>query len=109
MVIQNVALMAFGPDPQSMPPAAEGVVTLGKIVMPLSRLYVVAFSAVVLVALYVFLMHSRSEEHTSELQSLMRISYAVFCLKKKKAKLTQYYAQTRRYYSINHTSCNKFN
>src|SRR3546814_1273403 len=39
----------------------------------------------------------RSEEHTSELQSLMRISYAVFCLKKKKKKthiqkyMTQYY------------------
>src|SRR3546814_8788590 len=31
----------------------------------------------------------RSEEHTSELQSLMRISYAVFCLKKKRAKQTQ--------------------
>src|SRR3546814_8175552 len=30
----------------------------------------------------------RSEEHTSELQSLMRISYAVFCLKKKKHKET---------------------
>src|SRR3546814_5009027 len=30
----------------------------------------------------------RSEEHTSELQSLMRISYAVFCLKKKKKKTT---------------------
>src|SRR3546814_5893787 len=29
---------------------------------------------------------TRSEEHTSELQSLMRISYAVFCLKKKKTK-----------------------
>src|SRR3546814_1174825 len=29
---------------------------------------------------------TRSEEHTSELQSLMRISYAVFCLKKKKHK-----------------------
>src|SRR3546814_2316994 len=28
--------------------------------------------------------HPRSEEHTSELQSLMRISYAVFCLQKKK-------------------------
>src|SRR3546814_3193278 len=28
--------------------------------------------------------HQRSEEHTSELQSLMRISYAVFCLKKKR-------------------------
>src|SRR3546814_8208333 len=32
---------------------------------------------------------SRSEEHTSELQSLMRISYAVFCLKKKKNKSQQ--------------------
>src|SRR3546814_8305014 len=31
---------------------------------------------------------TRSEEHTSELQSLMRISYAVFCLKKKKHKIT---------------------
>src|SRR3546814_1490742 len=30
--------------------------------------------------------YDRSEEHTSELQSLMRISYAVFCLKKKKRK-----------------------
>src|SRR3546814_2210304 len=32
----------------------------------------------------------RSEEHTSELQSLMRISYAVFCLKKKKHIIRQY-------------------
>src|SRR3546814_6182825 len=32
--------------------------------------------------------HCRSEEHTSELQSLMRISYAVFCLKKKTPSLT---------------------
>src|SRR3546814_3898855 len=32
--------------------------------------------------------HSRSEEHTSELQSLMRISYAVFCLNKKKKHKT---------------------
>src|SRR3546814_4623218 len=31
----------------------------------------------------------RSEEHTSELQSLMRISYAVFCLKKKKTQVTR--------------------
>src|SRR3546814_2104962 len=34
-------------------------------------------------------MMERSEEHTSELQSLMRISYAVFCLKKKKKEATQ--------------------
>src|SRR3546814_5285177 len=33
---------------------------------------------------------ARSEEHTSELQSLMRISYAVFCLKKKHTKYTQH-------------------
>src|SRR3546814_5852273 len=33
---------------------------------------------------------ARSEEHTSELQSLMRISYAVFCLKKKNKKHTMY-------------------
>src|SRR3546814_6095897 len=43
----------------------------------------------------------RSEEHTSELQSLMRISYAVFCLKKNKNELTNtrfnlyYYSQIR--------------
>src|SRR3546814_9977138 len=34
-------------------------------------------------------LRDRSEEHTSELQSLMRISYAVFCLKKKKKTQTQ--------------------
>src|SRR3546814_9226931 len=33
----------------------------------------------------------RSEEHTSELQSLMRISYAVFCLKTKKTHTTRHY------------------
>src|SRR3546814_2607081 len=38
---------------------------------------------------------SRSEEHTSELQSLMRISYAVFCLKKKKI----HNKQLNRHYS----------
>src|SRR3546814_13190084 len=38
----------------------------------------------------------RSEEHTSELQSLMRISYAVFCLKKKKTIKNQY--TTRQYH-----------
>src|SRR3546814_5744677 len=37
---------------------------------------------------------SRSEEHTSELQSLMRISYAVFCLKKKKRTINPQQAPT---------------
>src|SRR3546814_6326165 len=39
-------------------------------------------------------MHGRSEEHTSELQSLMRISYAVFCLQKKNTN-TQYNKKTQ--------------
>src|SRR3546814_7208534 len=56
---------------------------------------------------------ARSEEHTSELQSLMRISYAVFCLKKKKNKLEiQYKKQTlRRLHCTHHntqiTNCNE--
>src|SRR3546814_9554627 len=37
----------------------------------------------------------RSEEHTSELQSLMRISYAVFCLKKKKTNTQQHLQRTQ--------------
>src|SRR3546814_4828622 len=39
---------------------------------------------------------ARSEEHTSELQSLMRISYAVFCLKKKKNKCERCKDKTRK-------------
>src|SRR3546814_2049768 len=42
---------------------------------------------------------SRSEEHTSELQSLMRISYAVFCMKKKQKKPTdQEHNNTSQYH-----------
>src|SRR3546814_1755277 len=44
----------------------------------------------------------RSEEHTSELQSLMRISYAVFCLKKKKQT-----KQTLKQHSIYYHNTNK--
>lgn len=60
MILQNGALMVFGPDPQSMPAVAEGVVSLGPVMLPMSRLYVVVFSLAVLVVLYVFLMHSKS-------------------------------------------------
>src|SRR3546814_9387176 len=44
----------------------------------------------------------RSEEHTSELQSLMRISYAVFCLKKKKKTMKQ--SKTHNISEIRNTS-----
>src|SRR3546814_8714828 len=46
----------------------------------------VKFGAIMMAIGYFTLCFGRSEEHTSELQSLMRISYAVFCLKKKKSK-----------------------
>src|SRR3546814_7695561 len=42
----------------------------------------------------------RSEEHTSELQSLMRISYAVFCLKKKKNTKNETKTKNRHNYQI---------
>src|SRR3546814_5025095 len=48
---------------------------------------------------------ARSEEHTSELQSLMRISYAVFCLKKKKnIKIKQITKNSKRQYKQKHYS-----
>src|SRR3546814_7681191 len=46
----------------------------------------------------------RSEEHTSELQSLMRISYAVFCLKKKKDKKTHKNRHRQRSRTTHHTN-----
>src|SRR3546814_9332907 len=54
---------------------------------------------------------ARSEEHTSELQSLMRISYAVFCLKKKKKKQNKLQNVTREHElisSITYTNLQKF-
>src|SRR3546814_9685873 len=60
------------PDARSRP--IKGYLQVGKII-------VYAACAVLIIAA---MMDRRSEEHTSELQSLMRISYAVFCLKKKK-------------------------
>src|SRR3546814_1087488 len=62
-------------EPPLEPPGASGAVSpserrQGEITLPKA---LVSFD-------------ERSEEHTSELQSLMRISYAVFCLKKKKKK-----------------------
>src|SRR3546814_1156334 len=49
----------------------------------------------------------RSEEHTSELQSLMRISYAVFCLKKKKIHNTLTHKHTLSYIAHKHAKLSK--
>src|SRR3546814_5940093 len=54
---------------------------------------------------------TRSEEHTSELQSLMRISYAVFCLKKKITKQkrqTQYTQISTKSYKYNNITCRQY-
>src|SRR3546814_5459330 len=48
--------------------------------------------------------YSRSEEHTSELQSLMRISYAVFCLKKKNHVLVR----NKKHQSLNITGSTSY-
>src|SRR3546814_6299127 len=58
--------------------------------LPLSTAYSIFFVAPLLItALSVRHPNQRSEEHTSELQSLMRISYAVFCLKQKNTMYNQ--------------------
>src|SRR3546814_1519350 len=49
----------------------------------------------------------RSEEHTSELQSLMRISYAVFCLKKKKKKVQKQHTNLSKSTNSNEAMTNK--
>lgn len=59
MIMQNLALMFFGPDPLSMPAVVRGATRLGTVVIPTSRLYVVAFALAVLALLYVFLRWSR--------------------------------------------------
>src|SRR3546814_1795156 len=72
-------LFTFAPDPRSKPEAkkivdqfkADGYDPEGYTLYTYATIQIWAEAA-------------RSEEHTSELQSLMRISYAVFCLKKKK-------------------------
>src|SRR3546814_10193760 len=60
---------------------------------------------VVALALITVTINYRSEEHTSELQSLMRISYAVFCLKKKTTN--QHTVNQTQHYSIIHHDRNE--
>src|SRR3546814_9143794 len=57
---------------------------------PASAVPMIGASGAISALIAVFALIFRSEEHTSELQSLMRISYAVFCLKKTKRNNTMY-------------------
>src|SRR3546814_5848528 len=72
------AVRATMPDGVLRSLIADGVIAgVGAVVVFLPQILILFFFILLLEA------SGRSEEHTSELQSLMRISYAVFCLKKK--------------------------
>src|SRR3546814_6357631 len=73
----GVLVIAVGPDPPGLDRAAQ---TVGGVAAPGPDARAKTVGGVV---------GKRSEEHTSELQSLMRNSYAVFCLKKNKQTRTQ--------------------
>src|SRR3546814_3174898 len=70
----DLLMVSFGNATGPVPPVDTGLLA-AKGSLYLTRPSIMAYMA-------------RSEEHTSELQSLMRISYAVFCLKKKNKKQT---------------------
>ncbi|WP_319773530.1 branched-chain amino acid ABC transporter permease [Breoghania sp.] len=60
MILQNGALLLFGPDPQAMPSLASGVYHLGQFIVPKSRAVTLGIAAVILIGFYFFLMHSRT-------------------------------------------------
>lgn len=59
MILQNAALIAFGPDPLAMQPLASGAFRYGFLIVPKSRLVALAAAAAVLVIFYYFLMNTR--------------------------------------------------
>src|SRR3546814_9676593 len=80
LVVDDNVLLAVGDD---QPPAIVEVADIAGMEPALLQ-NPRRFRVVAPIAVHHQLAPDRSEEHTSELQSLMRISYAVFCLKKKK-------------------------
>src|SRR3546814_10786047 len=87
LVLAATATLLLGPVPEG---ASERLIRAGGLIVFTVGFWATAAIPEVLTAIVFFLIAMlfaiapRSEEHTSELQSLMRISYAVFCLKKKK-------------------------
>src|SRR3546814_1117478 len=104
--MQNLALIFFGTERRGVSDLIEGTFVLGPLLVSYERLMIVGVAAAAGLALWAFIRFTslgkairaasqdphaaqtlgidiqriyRSEEHTSELQSLMRISYAVFC------------------------------
>src|SRR3546814_10217207 len=85
-LFRSAAASSSAPRPPRRRPAADGMAETGaprRQSLGFLLLYALAWAGGAM-AYVPFLTILRSEEHTSELQSLMRISYAVFCLKKNK-------------------------
>src|SRR3546814_2818565 len=80
------------------------VIAIHLLIMKVSKLNIASRIAASLIGGNVFI---RSEEHTSELQSLMRTSYAVFCLKKKKHYTNTYHTILTQAYKHAKTSDKK--
>jgi branched-chain amino acid transport system permease protein len=59
MILQDGALILFGPDPQAFPSLASGVYRLGDLIVPKSRALTLAVGVVILLGFYVMLMHTR--------------------------------------------------
>src|SRR3546814_5224557 len=86
-----IVLPAFGGDtirprwplPNGATRSITRAVMSSVVPLPRSILYCLSANSGVRFSKLTLRLETRSEEHTSELQSLMRISYAVFCLKKK--------------------------
>src|SRR3546814_8042033 len=76
------ATSADPPPPSRMDSAAERAVAKAEAAATRRR-WITLAEGLAIAGVAIAAIASRSEEHTSELQSLMRISYAVFCLKKK--------------------------
>ena len=59
MILQNGALLLFGPDPQAFPSMVSGVFRIGEMIIPKSRSLALGVGVVILIGFYVFLMHTR--------------------------------------------------
>ncbi|MFV0333969.1 MAG: branched-chain amino acid ABC transporter permease [Tropicimonas sp.] len=59
MILQNGALILFGPDPHSFPSLVSGVFRFGDLIVPKSRALALGIGVVILIGFYLFLMHTR--------------------------------------------------
>lgn len=60
MILQNAALVIFGPDPQAMPSLASGAYRFGDLIVPKSRALTLGSAVVILLGFYLFLMYTRT-------------------------------------------------